>query len=225
MERALGHQRAGRRSGASLDTTRPGPFLDTYHRNVALGHVKGSDAINPQGWEKGSLSETPPWLMDSGIPWRRVILKSPHQATDSRTDRDEGDSERLPFCGSPYLTGIQVATARGSYAGQYAEKYVERTGIVRRSVRSTRLRLGRFLRRFFSCGFLAGFDRLFEDFFVSSCSRIVRESPPVLTGWHSLDGHLPIWAVRGFPLVVRLAHLGWCPSHLVSGSSSPSQVC
>ena len=39
MERALGHQRAGRRSGASLDRTRPGT------------------RSNPQGWEKGSLSE------------------------------------------------------------------------------------------------------------------------------------------------------------------------
>ena len=47
-----------------------------------------------------------------------------------------------------------------------------------------------------------------------------RQSP----GWYSLDGNLPIWAVRGFPLVVRLAHPGWSPSQNVSGSSSPSQA-
>ena len=51
----------------------------------------------------------------------------------------------------------------------------------------------------------------------SDCPRVAA-SP-----WHSLDGNLPIWAARGFPLVVRLALPGWSPSDLVSGSSSPSQ--
>ena len=81
MERATGHQRAGRRSGASLDTTRPegpptqygeghGPPASRSTVGCKPGHdspwdkitetsVKGSDAINPQGWEKGSLSEDP----------------------------------------------------------------------------------------------------------------------------------------------------------------------
>ena len=46
-----------------------------------------------------------------------------------------------------------------------------------------------------------------------------RQSPD----WHSLDGNLPIWTVRGCPLVVRRAHPGWKPFHLFSGSSSTSQ--
>ena len=82
--------------------------------------------------------------------------------------------------------------------------------------------LGFFFGGFFSCVVLGGVDRLFEDFFVSSDSRIVRESPPV-KGWHSLDGNLPIWAVRGCPPVVRLAHPGWNPFHLVAGSITTSQ--
>ena len=47
MERATGHQRAGRPSGASLD------FYDSPWDTITETSVKGSDAINPQGWEKG----------------------------------------------------------------------------------------------------------------------------------------------------------------------------
>ena len=88
-------------------------------------------------------------------------------------------------------------------------KYVERT----QDVRSARLRLGRFLRRSFFCGFLGGFDRLFEDFLVSSDSP--RLAQP---GWK--PSHLVCPRV---PASRQACSLGWSPSHLVSGSSSPSQ--
>ena len=65
MERALGHQRASRRSGTSLGTTRSG----TRSQKRLW---KGSEAINPQGWEKGSLSETPP-LHFCGFPFLEGI--------------------------------------------------------------------------------------------------------------------------------------------------------
>ena len=69
--------------------------------------------------------------------------------------------------------------------------------------------------------FNGGFDRLFEDFLVSSDSRIVRESPPVprlaQPGWE--HSHLGCPRV---PSGRRACSLRWGPSHLVSGSSSPS---
>ena len=96
---------------------------------------------------------------------------------------------------APFLTGMQVTAAKGFVCRAYAGStwsvrgsYAERA----QDVRSTRLQLGHFLRRSFSCGFLGGFDRLFEDFLVSSDSRTVRESPPD----------------------PRLAQPGWKPSHL-----------
>ena len=62
------------------------------------------------------------------------------------------------------------------------------------------------------------------DLAVSSrISSFPQESRRQSPGWHSLDGILPIWAFRGCALVVRLAHPGWSPTHLVSRSSSPSQ--
>ena len=207
MERALGHQRAGRRVQAwtrlALDSFKgppsqygEGPPASRSTVGCKLGHdspwdtftetsVKGSDAINPHGWEKRSLSETHHFL-------------------------------RLPF-----LTGFQVTAAKGSYSGHTREvrgAYGDRT----QSVRRTRLRLGRFLRRSFSCNFLGGFHRLFEGFLVSSDSRIVRESPPVSRpaqpGWK--PSHLGCSRV---PACRQACSLGWSPSHLVSGSSSPSQ--
>ena len=118
-------------------------------------------------------------------------------------------------------TGIQVTAARGSCAGHTREVRGAYAGRMQ-DVRSTRLRLVRFLGRSFSCVFsevLTVSSRISSFPQILGLSESRRQSP----GWHSLDGNLPIWAVRGFPLVVRLAHPGWCPSRLVSGSSSPSQ--
>ena len=54
----------------------------------------------------------------------------------------------------------------------------------------------------FSCVVPSSFSRQFEVFLFflrfSDCPRV----------WHSLGGNLPIWTVRGCPLVVRLAHPG-----------------
>ena len=132
----------------------------------------------------------------------RVIVMSPHQAADSRTDRDEEVSERDPFLWLPFFDRYsrrEVTAASGSYAG-HTRAYVERTRDVRRRTENVRRRMGNVRRAYAgrtqhtastrTCGFLGGFGRLFEDFLVSSDSRIVRESPPV----------------------PRLAQPGWKPS-------------
>ena len=139
----------------------------------------------------------------------RVIVVSPHQAADSRTDRDEGFQRETHFCGSSFLTDIpdvrlqqqvdrvqgirrRTWSVRGTYAGVRGT-YAERMQDVRRYTASTRtisltVFFLRFSRRF--CPSLRGFLRFLR---FSDCPRVAA-SPP---GWHSLDGNLPICAVRG----------------------------
>ena len=122
--------------------------------------------------------------------------------------------DRYSGYGSKGIVCRAYAGSTWSVRGSYAE----------RTQRITWLRLGRFLRRSFSCGFLGGFDRLFEDFLVSSDSRIVRESPPVprlaQPGWKPSN--------LGCPRVpASLAHPGWCPcqprQELLCSAASPGQ--
>ena len=141
----------------------------------------------------------------------RVIVMSPHQAADSRTDRDEGGFRERPIFVAPSFRQVFQASGysskwivcrayagvRGAYAGR-TQAHGERTQTYAGRTQytaSTR-----------TCGFLGGFGRLFEHFLVSSDSRIVRESPPV----------------------PRLAQPGWKPSHLgcprVGFTISPSCV-
>ena len=44
---------------ASRSTVGCKPGHDSPQDTITKTSVKGSDAINPQGWEKGGLSETP----------------------------------------------------------------------------------------------------------------------------------------------------------------------
>ena len=174
--RASGHDRACRRSGASLDTAR----LESPRA------VEGSDAINPQRWENGGSQREPPWLMDSGIPWRRVILMSPHQATDSRTDRDERGSQRDPIFVAPLFgrySGRQVMVARHTRA------YVECTQSVRRTyAERTQAYAVRSIdsHDFFDCLFVAGFSEDFTLVKVPPLRVLARPEQPVpLPRWGS----------------------------------------
>ena len=139
----------------------------------------------------------------------RVILMSPHPTADSRTDRDEEGLRETPiFVAPPFRQVTQASGYRRkwivcrAYAGTRVA-YAGRT----QCTASTRAFSS------FFCAFLGGFARLFEDFLVSQFSDCPKVAP--FPGWHSLDGNLPIWAVPGCPLVVRLAQPGWTPCRAV----------
>ena len=90
----------------------------------------------------------------------------------------------------PFLTGIQVTAARGSYAG-HTQSVRERTGTYEVHGFDSGV--------FFDGLFLAVFSEVLAvSSRISSFPQFLglSESPP---GWHSLDGNLPIWAVRGCP--------------------------
>ena len=168
--------------------------------------MKGSDAINPPRWENGRSQREPPWLMDSGIPWRRVILMSPHQATDSGTGPDDWVSVRPTIFVAPLFDSCSGYGSKGDRmqgicrrTWSVRETYAERTQDER-----TQHRLARFLDVLDGL-FLAGFLEISAvSSRISSFSQILglsesrRQSP----GWHSLDGNLPILFLA-LPLRVR----------------------
>ena len=121
----------------------------------------------------------------------------------------------------PACTGVrlrQQGIVCKSYAG-VRETYAERTwAYAVRSIDSHDFSDGLFLAGFSEALTVSSRISSFPQILGLSKSR--RQSP----GWHSLDGNVPIWAVRGCPLVVRLAHPGWNHFHLVAGSSTPSQA-
>ena len=156
----------------------------------------------------GSLSENAPWLIDSGIPWRRVILMSPQYSGCTQPDRSKrkGSQRDCNFVDPLWYSGYgSKGIVCKSYAGIQGW-YAERT----QDVRSTRLRLGRFLRTVFFLRFSRRFWPSLRG--VSSFSQILglsesrRQSP----GWHNLDGNLAIsWRVP--PLRVRLVRNSLVP--------------
>ena len=211
--RASGHNRACRRSGASLDTTRLESVLKGRqttqcqraqarhdHRNVC-GRI-GRDQTTEMG--EWGVSERTPMVDGFRYP---LATRHPHVTTPGNRQpvgSRRGGLRETSILWLPFLTGIQFTAARGSYAS-HTQAYVERTRNVRRAyvgVRSTQHQLERFLGRSFHCGFLGNFGRLFGSFLVSSDSRIVRESPPV----------------------PRLPHPGWKACHLVADSTTTSQA-
>ena len=123
---------------------------------------------------------------------------SPHQAADSRTDRDEGVQRETHFLWLPLFDRYsrrQVTAASGSYAG-HTQAYVDRT----RSVCRTYAVHGIDSHGFFDGLFLAVFSEVLAvSSRISSFPQILglSESRRLSPGWHSLDGSLPIWAVRG----------------------------
>ena len=144
--------------------------------------------------------------MDSGIPWRRVILMSPHQATDSGTGPDDWVSVRPTIFVAPLFDSCSGCGSKGDRmqgicmrTWSVRETYAERTQDER-----TQHRLARFLDVLDGL-FLAGFLEISAvSSRISSFSQILglsesrRQSP----GWHSLDGNLPILFLA-LPLRVR----------------------
>ena len=142
-------------------------------------------------------------------------FRYPHQATDRRTDRDEGVSERPPFCGSPFCQvfrlrqrGGRMEGIRGKYAVHGFDSVVFFDGLflaVFSEVLTVSSRISSFPQILgLSESPQAGAACM--ETFPSGLSEGSRQS----SGWLTLDGVLPILFL-GLPLQVSIVRNCFAP--------------